>query len=60
MSQQALNSAKSLFEAYRAALDTLDDEIGAPFVMRGCARLIISPHAMRGMLWLFPAPQTRF
>ena len=32
MSQQALNSAKSLFEAYRAALDTLDADIGAPFL----------------------------
>ena len=32
MSQQALNSAKSLFAAYRAALDTLDADIGAPFL----------------------------
>ena len=32
MSQQALNSAKSLFAAYRAALDTLDADFGAPFL----------------------------
>ena len=32
MSQQALNSAKSIFAAYRAALDTLDADIGAPFL----------------------------
>ena len=32
MSQQALKSAKTLFEAYKGALATLQTDIGAPFL----------------------------